>query len=220
MRRRSRAAPTWVLNAFRHHCLRHPTAHAPECPTGAVLNAFRHHCLRHPFTLVPVVAEGSGAQRLSASLLSSRRGWTWLACRSMGAQRLSASLLSSLRSMILRRTIALQVLNAFRHHCFRHRWALPCRRQTIDVLNAFRHHCLRHATGCTRRGTRRVGVLNAFRHHCFRHDPKFAPCSRQQLCSTPFGITACVTRTRSARGGEPGCAQRLSASLLSSQDTA
>ncbi|MCS7023152.1 MAG: hypothetical protein NZU63_15170 [Gemmataceae bacterium] len=61
-----------VLNAFRHHCIQHFGKESSRTYRNPVLNAFRHHCIQHNR------AENGGenchicAQRLSASLHSTR----------------------------------------------------------------------------------------------------------------------------------------------------
>src|SRR5262245_61233525 len=108
------------------------------------------------------------------------------------AQRLSASLLSARLGRHRIREV-IRVLNAFRHHCCRHR-TLPNRAVTCSWCST--------PFGITAVGTIRVRegvvdeyrVLNAFRHHCCRH-LQYAPVWRAvNLCSTPFGITAVGTR--------------------------
>ena len=162
--RASRLATRRVLNAFRHHWIRHyqmaasglgvsacstpfgitgfGTAYYGMCTTcGAdVLNAFRHHWIRHT-SVVDRRQCCEGAQRLSASLDSARGHRS----RGGGVRR---------------------VLNAFRHHWIRH--------------NDFQHgqisfQGLACSTpfGITGFGTGFGGI-------------QF---DRPGLCSTPFGIT-------------------------------
>ncbi len=83
-----------VLNAFRHHCGQHIARSLHHDPPVRVLNAFRHHCGQHSKHF-KVISYTKGAQRLSASLRSTRR-----------------RLLPSARAEL--------VLNAFRHHCGQH----------------------------------------------------------------------------------------------------
>ena len=162
-----------------------------ERPRHLVLNAFRHHCLRHtahigeffavsrcstPFGITAYVTIGTVS-----------RWWSIIPCSTPFG------------------------ITAYVTHVSRP--ALPC----LSVLNAFRHHCLRHNDFETVRGFPQCGVLNAFRHHCLRHSHLRAPHSQaggaqrlsaslltspdeldctepNTLCSTPFGITAYVTR--------------------------
>ncbi len=185
-----------VLNAFRHHRGRHSATQAIADAAG-VLNAFRHHRGRH--------AEGA---------------WSRLSVSSQGAQRLSASQRSARRgSKPPRAAYARPVLNAFRHHRGRHSRFLGTPRDRARpagpvVLNAFRHHRGRHLPAETRRGSPKWGVLNAFRHHRGRHQ-------RGVLAGDP-GRSA--QRLRHHRGSAPwrdgrpqliAGAQRLSASQRS-----
>ncbi len=59
-------------------------------------------------------------------------------------------------------------------------------------------------------------MLNAFRHHCCHHRVQTKPAWSVARCSTPFGITAVITRCGTASQWRLRGAQRLSASLLSS----
>ena len=86
-----------------------------------MLNAFRRHCLLHNVG----VANATGAD---------------------GAQRLSASLSSS-RDVIVPLEHRVEVLNAFRRHCLLHDPADADATDLYHVLNAFRRHCLLHADG-------------------------------------------------------------------------
>ena len=128
------------------------------------------------------------------------------------------------------------MLNAFRHHCGRHRRASRssdrcstpfgitavgtsrAARQAAycsRVLNAFRHHCGRHTCRMST-GSHSPSVLNAFRHHCGRHCLRGRRTSNPvSRCSTPFGITEVGTRDSRAGRIATSCAQRLSASLRS-----
>ncbi len=162
---------------------------------GLVLNAFRHHWNLHTASSRASRASTSSAQRLSASLESSRR-----------------------REVNLDRTS--RVLNAFRHHWNLHGDDTPENAHGEKVLNAFRHHWNLHTrrrrlTRCTasRCSTPfgiigiftisalhllplpHVAVLNAFRHHWNLH-----------------GVWRRYVARRRSR------AQRLSASLESSPD--
>ena len=112
-------------------------------PPRRVLNAFRRHCLLHMTPMLSAPAP-QGAQRLSASLSSSRPSPARTSARVGCAQRLSASLSSSRRA------------------------SRPCSRRGSRVLNAFRRHCLLHAERIDHQFARR-GVLNAFRRHCLLH---------------------------------------------------
>ena len=193
----SQASPTtsWarvlVLNAFRHHCLRHAAPIALGSAGDPVLNAFRHHCLRHSMrkrwqparscaqrlsaSLLTSraaargsCADGASAQRLSASLLTSPpvRHPEW--CGGSGAQRLSASLLTSHTRMV-EEFASIKCSTPFGITAYVTRRHAQTSRETHGVLNAFRHHCLRH------------GIWAGF-------------CVYPSRCSTPFGITAYVTR--------------------------
>ena len=116
----------------------------------------------------------------------------------MSAQRLSASRIISVAYQRddLRQLFRL-VLNAFRHHGLYR----PAPRDTPQagqvVLNAFRHHGLyRPAVDWIENKNIPIQVLNAFRHHgLYRLNPNvWTPLYRK--CSTPFGITDYIGRTR------------------------
>ena len=61
----------YVLNAFRHHWIRHIEHRDEDEDVARVLNAFRHHWIRHK-AVKPPARRGRRAQRLSASLDSAR----------------------------------------------------------------------------------------------------------------------------------------------------
>ncbi len=110
-----------VLNAFRHHwnlhiqvCAVYKLNRKCSTPFGiigiftslklvvensqqAVLNAFRHHWNLHRIVVTSSQLKFPSAQRLSASLESSRLGMLRVFSKPVGAQRLSASLESSPR---------------------------------------------------------------------------------------------------------------------------
>jgi len=65
-------------------------------------------------------------------------------------------------------SVALDVLNAFRHHGIGHLSFLALLTEKFIVLNAFRHHGIGHTVSffnCCEFFT----VLNAFRHHGIGH---------------------------------------------------
>ncbi len=156
------------------------------------------------------------AQRLSASLRSTRYAPRRFAPLRFGAQRLSASLRST-PGACPSQVYAAGVLNAFRHHCGQHTitpgiesihkecstpfgitavntWPTYEAPDRAGVLNAFRHHCGQHPpTG--QRMTCYKCVLNAFRHHCGQHLNQGLAAPSEVGCSTPFGITAVNTTT-------------------------
>ena len=172
-------APCMVLNAFRHHWNLHTRVYASHhaqdwCSTPFGITGI----FTHSDGLSAML--GRGAQRLSASLESSRRDSAPGSTRR--AQRLSASLESSRLSGCLRAGVSsAQRLSA----------SLIFTRQPSDsalalVLNALRHHCnlhrqrqygVRTQAWCstpfgiteifTWQCTRWPGkqVLNALRHH-------------------------------------------------------
>ena len=88
------------------------------------------------------------------------------------------------------------VLNAFRHHSGSHNYHPKLRGNPVRVLNAFRHHSGSHPS----RGLGRIffrSVLNAFRHHSGSHlmlNLRLLRMLVGWMCSTPFGITAVLTR--------------------------
>ena len=179
-----------------------------------VLNAFRHHCCHHTVSSGSASAAGSGAQRLSASLLSSR-------------------VVFRIRGITLG-----VVLNAFRHHCCHHSGAVNATagsglcstpfgitaviticsilhlrtRLSAQRLSASLLSSLRQAAVLAKN----LPVLNAFRHHCCHHVGCVLLADDLLRCSTPFGITAVITSRNAGLPVGEMSAQRLSASLLSS----
>ena len=185
-----------------------------------VLNAFRHHWIRHATFSTTSATRRLSAQRLSASLDSARQGFGalrqhyvgvlnafrhhWIRhtasnCASLaafsGAQRLSASLDSAHDDAVIGE-------------------------RGQHVLNAFRHHWIRHLAPEDAVAVR-DGVLNAFRHHWIRHRfPLQLKKARDFACSTPFGITGFGTTPSRPDPSAIRGAQRLSASLDSAQTCA
>ncbi len=227
-----------MLNAFRHHCLRHSLSRAavvgqPDlCSTPFGITA----CVTPPGEPLVIADDACSTPfGITACVTAGTRSALRL---TLDAQRLSASLLAS-PSDVLQSRPPRSMLNAFRHHCLRHsrgRRTPPGRR---PMLNAFRHHCLRHeeiigggvgSAGCsTPFGITAcvtsflIPILNVWRlcstpfgiTACVTFDaaPPFRP---KRLCSTPFGITACVTIHYEINHAPKAYAQRLSASLLAS----
>ncbi len=130
------------------------------------------------------------------------------------------------------------MLNAFRHHCCHHLTTRLARQSTVPSAQRLSASLLSSQPSSGLTSPHRV-VLNAFRHHCCHHLRQFAELLFALRCSTPFGITAVITPDRdgyemSNRCSTPfgitavitptiprtcpalNCAQRLSASLLSS----
>ena len=157
---------------------------------GRVLNAFRHHCVRHPAFNASTGRVRFRAQRLSASLRSTRWGRSPANCVGC-AQRLSASLRSTQR---------------------RQGYG-PAQAAGAQRLSA----SLRSTPGGGRTRYTSSGVLNAFRHHCVRHFCLSRALAVSLMCSTPFGITAFDTTGLAARRSSRLRAQRLSASLRSTR---
>src|SRR5205085_437952 len=143
--RRDHVSRRQVLNAFRHHWNLHRGCFEEVGHSAGVLNAFRHHWNLHrrPGSLRRPTSRS--AQRLSASLESSRAArenecavtfvligiFTYQPrAKELGAksaQRLSASLESSQKYSV-KSEDRLTVLNAFRHHWNLH---LSTRRKTF-----------------------------------------------------------------------------------------
>ena len=141
-----------VLNAFRHHWIRHTvgltgpragkvcstpfgitgfgTVRSPPRPAVAfVLNAFRHHWIRH----IPE----AGVDNISLGC-STPFGITGFGTRSAEGIVLHSQ----------------GVLNAFRHHWIRHVQAARLGTVQEAVLNAFRHHWIRHINVTSEGGAR------------------------------------------------------------------
>ncbi len=225
-----------VLNAFRHHCGQHSTCEA-SMPRLSMCST--------PFgiTAVNTRRRRSGrrqtgcAQRLSASLRSTRPGPRPSTPVPRGAQRLSASLRSTLGTWGYIAAAAIPCSTPFgitavntsgvcggkvAHFCAQRLSASlrstpdrdRSRRREGVVLNAFRHHCGQHNAADERAAADGM-VLNAFRHHCGQHVVRSVAGSSARRCSTPFGITAVNTRSTSASSSAKTSAQRLSASLRS-----
>ena len=87
------------------------------------------------------------------------------------------------------------------------------------MLNAFRHHCGQHGRQAGR-SIAGMTVLNAFRHHCGQHLSVADAVAGSLSCSTPFGITADNTTGGCSSCSRSGSAQRLSASLRTTQGDA
>ena len=218
------------------------TAHRRSTATGTrglVLNAFRRHCLLHlqPQRRVNDKPECSTPFGVTV-FFTPARSRSPPRCRRSGAQRLSASLSSSRarRPGPLRAT---HVLNAFRRHCLLHvstaAQSMPRSQCSTpfgvtvfftlkavvgnipmsSVLNAFRRHCLLHRAAADlhaadRRCSTPFGVTVFF-------TPVPGPVADEiGRCSTPFGVTVFFTTRTSRRSCWPRGAQRLSASLSSS----
>ena len=144
-----------VLNAFRHHWNLHLHRRRRRVALHGlrVLNAFRHHWNLHNASGTATSSTQQHAQRLSASLESSRP---------------SAYVLVTQAA----------VLNAFRHHWNLHSPLGPHGRGPgLAVLNAFRHHWNLHQN-VVGDPEGEVAVLNAFRHHWNLHPTTLAPARR------------------------------------------
>ena len=212
-RRPPRGSPNRVLNAFRHHRVRHDPCPAPLRSSGCaqrlsasqrsafdaatpvarvldVLNAFRHHRGRHV----------RWAGRRAFTECSTPFGITESAW-----QTFRHGVVLELRCSTPFGITEVGIGNGERSSG---RAAL--------MLNAFRHHRGRHRNAAMIPDDRGKEVLNAFRHHRGRHPfPIFSASFRSQ-CSTPFGITevGIFIAHRSYRPFSM-CAQRLSASQRS-----
>ena len=141
----------------------------------------------------------------------------------------------------LRRGRRAVVLNASRRRCCLH--ASEVKRWSSGRLCSTPHGVVAVCTGCVMtapaelwraqrltasllsapreagdRRDRRRGVLNASRRRCCLH-PVNVSCSsaRLSLCSTPHGVVAVCTRSKTPLIPQQGCAQRLTASLLSAR---
>ncbi len=187
-----------VLNAFRHHWNLHfqgfgdLRGHHIRCstPFGIIgiftggdfaWRTFPPECST-PFGIIGIFT--------FPSLLLSRL--------TVSAQRLSASLESSRRGNYGRRARRVEVLNAFRHHWNLHLTQGEFNRLAKHVLNAFRHHWNLHP--CHRaEGQSCTYVLNAFRHHWNLHVIKMDDSTLRGRCSTPFGIIGIFTQALRVR---------------------
>ncbi len=108
-----------------------------------------------------------------------------------GAQRLSASLESSRLVVGLRRRARRDVLNAFRHHWNLHYTELLRRRDEKQCSTPF--GIIGIFTDSENKSIRVAYVLNAFRHHWNLHGCNEMPEESFKLCSTPFGIIGIFT---------------------------
>ena len=132
----------------------------------------------------------------------------------------------------------LRVLNAFRHQRCLHKRDRRDGRPRVLVLNTFRHQRCLHGTSPERAPAAKsaqrlsasemsslpgldrllllLAVLNAFRHQRCLHVVIKRETDKAYLCSTPFGIRDVFTTAASTQTAPGGCAQRLSASEMSS----
>ncbi|MDT4952786.1 MAG: hypothetical protein QOJ02_924 [Acidobacteriota bacterium] len=182
----------YVLNAFRHHWNLHISRLVSDLLPSGVLNAFRHHWNLHSGKSF-VTSHPHCAQRLSASLESSRpHNALQLPARSR-AQRLSASLESSPVKLRIVRPHNYFVLNAFRHHWNLHLHERGVKMIQDQVLNAFRHHWNLHqrrtkSLTCRKRAQRLSASLESSPLAGKRQTSGISE------CSTPFGIIGIFTR--------------------------
>ncbi len=84
------------------------------------------------------------------------------------------------------------------------------------VLNAFRHPICHHDEH-QRQQRQANPVLNAFRHPICHHSRLRKDADYRDLCSTPFGIPYVITSDARYGDTRASCAQRLSASHMSSR---
>ena len=135
-----------VLNASRRRCCLH-RVEGPRHPRGhEVLNASRRRCCLHSITPGRVCWRRSGAQRLTASLLSAPRSIPTAPRVCTSAQRLTASLLSARWTRCRPPGACRRVLNASRRRCCLHpAWGRSWHRHPSCVLNASRRRCCLHA---------------------------------------------------------------------------
>ena len=182
----SASIPT-VLNAFRHHWIRHSTFFGPTPPPLRCAQRLSASLDSARVRSRPTSSATAGAQRLSASLDSapithSARIWS-RKC----AQRLSASLDSAQQSHPTPTGVTV-CSTPFGITGFGTGVAAEAGPPQVDVLNAFRHHWIRHS-GCWGHHRAEQRVLNAFRHHWIRHIECECKGGGWHTCSTPFGIT-------------------------------
>ncbi len=156
-----------------------------------MLNAFRHHCCHHAQSSPCSAVSNWCAQRLSASLLSSPLPLD----RSIASLRVCSTPFG---------ITAVITITPSRSSMSR-----GCAQRLSASLLSSRKPSRSNLLGCR--------VLNAFRHHCCHHSTANVARTFAGVCSTPFGITAVITMPRTAWRPGTTCAQRLSASLLSSQ---
>src|SRR5205823_4699548 len=88
-------------------------------PAPRVLNASRRHCVRHYGCHGPGSVSPSGAQRLSASLLSTHTEHA-AGCRTCSCSTPLGAAAFDTRTAPPRRGVPRRVLNASRRHCVRH----------------------------------------------------------------------------------------------------
>ena len=201
-----------VLNAFRHHCGQHRLLAAALPGPSLVLNAFRHHCGQHVLVVVfravvvvcstpfgitadntagpprPPCPSLPSAQRLSASLRTTRDRLPEHGRQQPGCSTPFGITADNTGLRRSGRTAGSAVLNAFRHHCGQH----------VERLRTVRTHLACSTPfGITADNTGGPGIDG--------------PPDRE--CSTPFGITADNTPAGGRPPARTRCAQRLSASL-------
>ncbi len=179
-----------------------------------VLNAFRHHCCHHidlgnlvwlsnrcstPFGITAVITICPDVFHQPGAGCSTPFGIT--AVITVG---------------LLERTLFDgSVLNAFRHHCCHHTFTAAKLGYSTPCSTPFGITAV--ITAAVAMWREKHGVLNAFRHHCCHHTMAEIKSLSLAKCSTPFGITAVITIACSWMLDHAICAQRLSASLLSSR---
>ena len=209
------STPFGIIGIF---TLRAPRSGHPR--THPVLNAFRHHWNLHPQDALASPLTFRRAQRLSASLESSRSTRRADGVRILSAQRLSASLESSRlrvcfsQGLNIRCSTPFGIIGIFtllnrRSYLLSKQCSTPFgiigiftpRRlfsgtHAPAVLNAFRHHWNLHVLG-NWRSNGRLNVLNAFRHHWNLHACFHRLVCLMHRCSTPFGIIGIFTSLRS-----------------------
>ena len=194
-----------VLNAFRHHCCRAPRPIAPLAMSQSVCSTpFGITAVGTPSLNYIADLEDRCAQRLSASLLSARDDGPGDSVRPSCAQRLSASLLSAQRGGGRQRSGAGRLCSTpFGITAVvtdRVRTTASSTAPSAQRLSASLRSSLAHAAapprlaGCAQR-------LSASLRSSHRVRGRLA--YRSTSCSTPFGITAVVTKPGSPRLGHP-----------------
>ena len=158
---------------------------------GDLLNAFRHHWNLHAahFTAYPKPAHA--AQRLSASLESSQRPTRWQSSCTSGC------------------STPFGIIGIFTGATH----AVCICRISAQRLSASLESSRLHA----RERVVEHQLLNAFRHHWNLHAHWINITETGGGCSTPFGIIGIFTPPRTSCSNAGSTAQRLSASLESSQ---
>ena len=189
----------------------------PRSRPGRVLNAFRHHCGQHGRPGSFSRRCSAGAQRLSASLRTTRPG-RWPLRPSMAC--------STPFGITADNTLRVSRGNGLGQLCSTpfgitadNTPSAPTPRRPRASSAQRLSASLRTTPAGWRRPRRPGRVLNAFRHHCGQHMARQTGRYGTLSCAQRLSASLRTTRGRGAEGAaDHGCAQRLSASLRTTLD--